>query len=464
MCPVISVGASTRFMLRTSSFTGVLAASLAASGPAVASDGEVPAAWHYDDAGASEAARSSTDWWRVFGDPQLDALIARMHRGNSTLPQVAARLASAEARARIGRADLMPQAGIEASATHANGPLINAAGGSGSLFTSRATITWEADVLGRLSGTRKAERLDVKSAEAALREARLLLEAETAQTFFACLRLQRAAQFADQRMALLEEAAGIMVARRQRGSISLVESNVAARRLAEAREEAGLAALTRDDALRRLALLTGDSSLPSLSDATLSTLPAIPAGLPAEVLARRPDIAAAISEKQAAGERLNSARRSWLPSLTLTASGGASPGLGQLFSSASRDFGLGMLFSLPLFDGGRHKALVKGSNAEADLAEARWRASVLNALREVNDSLGEVQQGRLGATLASDRLSLATADANAIAEGVSKGTRSRLAGIEAQLLLIEASDAAFAAHADALVSSVQLVKAIGGSW
>jgi len=452
-------------MLRTLSLAGIFVASIAAAAQASAREVVVPAAWHYDDAAAGERASSSPDWWRVFGDPQLDALIENLHQGNTTLPQVAARLASAEARARMGRADMVPQVGLDASATHADGPLINAAGGSGSLFTSRASIAWEADILGRMSGLRKAERLDVDAARAELRDARLLLETEAALTYFLCLRLQRAAQFADQRKAFLEEAARIANARRQLGTISLVEADSAARRLADAREKSGRAALARDDALRSLAFLAGDSALPDLSAPQLSAPPVIPAGLPSEVLARRPDIAAAIREMEAAGERLSAARRSWLPSLTLTASGGvASPGLGQLFSSISRDFGLGLLFSLPLFDGGRHKALVKGSKAEADLAEAGWKERVLNALREVNDSLGEVQQDREGANLARERLSLAAADAKAITAGVSNGSYSRLAGIESDLLLIDTTQAEFDARANALGSSVRLIKAIGGGW
>ncbi len=409
------------------------------------------------------ASTNQTAWWHTFGDAELNALIARMHAGNTTIQQAAARLAGAQARARLGSASRMPQVGLDTSASHSSGPLINDAGGNGSLYTAHVTASWEADLLGRLSGERKADRLDAQASEALLRDATLLMEAETARAYFRTLYLQQAQEAAAHSADLWREREAIATARlsnglsqqvdlgqlQQRSLASAAEATSLSRQLAEARDE--------------LAFLIGETAPITLTARDLPQAPIVPEGLPSEVLARRPDVDAAAARMEAADQRLKSARRSWLPAFTLTASGGAaSPSLGQLLSASARDFGAGLLFSLPIFDGGRHKAHVAGSKAELDLAKAQYRGAMLSALREVNDALAAVQSTDQQLHLAEASLAISKAEQTVITRRTANGTASRALLVESQLAGAEQYQAMLRAKYQRLASALELIGALGG--
>ena len=456
-----------------------LLAGLTPGGPAIANVDRtgavpvVPASWQYPVADvrqagaglAGAAAYSADGWWRAFADPQLDALIARMHAGNTTIPQAAARLAAARAQAGISAAARRPRIGLDASASEAGGPVINAVGDSGSLFTARATVSWEADLFGQAVRLHGANRLDAEAAAAVLRGTRLMMETETAIAYFRCRRSAATADFAARKLALLQDVAQMARQRAVLGLIPPFEVNAAEQRLLAARGEAGQASLDRDSGLRQLGYLLGDPEPASLADAAPGVAPEIPVGLPGAVLARRPDLDAAISRAAAADLRLKAARRDWLPAITLTASGGAaSSGLGEILRSASRDFGLGLLLSLPVFDGGRHKARVAGASATADLALAEFRDRLLVALREVNDQLGAVREARQGVRRQAENLEMARANRAAARAGEAVGIRSRTAAVTSELGLLEAEQALSGSRINLLIATVEMVSVVGGGW
>ena len=160
-------------LVLASIFAGLLIQTpVARAGDSAVSDIPVPSSWHYSGGETQPSSlppvASASRWWGIFADRELDHLIDRMHAGNTTLPQAFARLAAARAQARLDTSAMAPMVGLDASASHASGPLINAAGGSGSLFTTRATVSWEADLFGKASALRQASRLEAKAAEALL--------------------------------------------------------------------------------------------------------------------------------------------------------------------------------------------------------------------------------------------------------------------------------------------------------
>lgn len=442
----------------------VACASIAAAREAPLPDIPVPATFDYaSPVGTSPMAGEG--WWKVFADPQLDTLMARMHAGNIGIAQAAARLDAARAQARLGKASQMPELGLTASASHAGGPLINEAGTSGSLFTARASISWEADLLGRLSSERKAERLDAKAAEALLAGTRLLMEAEIAHAVFQARHLAMATVEAQRRSTLFDELAAISANGLNLGLTDRAAANRAIQQRDAARRAVVDLALERDDASRRIAFLLGETAMPALDTGELPAAPMVPAGLPGEMLARRPDVAAAILRVEAADSRLRAARKSWLPNFSLTASGGAaSPSLGQILASSARDFGLSALLSLPIFDGGRRRAAIGGRRAELDLAAAQYRERVLVSVREVNDSLGAMQARSIGLDLARDRLALGQANRAIAASRAEQGLTSRSSAIAAELALSDLRIQALAAHHAQVASSIDLIEALGGGW
>ncbi len=405
------------------------------------------------------------DWWRVFADPELDGLIARMHAGNTTILQSAARLAAARAQAHLGAAAGTPRIDLTGGASDASGPLINDAGGNGSLYTARVSVSWEVDLLGRLAGRQKAELLDAKAAEAMLRDAQLLMEAETARSYFETVYLQQAEASAAQQAALWQEREAIAAERARHGFAPEIDlSQLRQRSIVSAAEAAEI---SRQLAAARatLAFLVGESEPLTTGVTGLPAAPEVPSRLPSEVLARRFDIDAAASRVVAADSRLKSARRSWLPSFSLTASGGtASPTLGQILSASARDFGVGLLFSLPLFDGGRHKALVAGSEAERNLAQAQYRETVLGALREVNDALAAVDASGKQMLMADERQALGQREATIQQRRAGIGSISRAQLLESQIAASRQRQEALSAHFVRLVAAIDLIRAIGGGW
>ena len=216
-----------------------------------------------------------------------------------------------------------------------------------------------------------------------------------------------------------------------------------------------------------LAVLLGEpvSGFALTPDTTARTLPVIPAGVPATVLARRPDVAAAQASLLAAQARVGVAQAAWFPSVALTgAAGYASPELGDLFKWSARAWGVGALMSLPIFDGGRREAGVQGAQAQFDAAAAQYRGQVLHALREVEDQLSALRLLH-EQSQAQGRAVSAALRASAISE-----TRYRN-GLVSQLELLDARRnellnrrQAQRVEAAQQQATVRLVRAIGGGW
>jgi outer membrane protein, multidrug efflux system len=216
-----------------------------------------------------------------------------------------------------------------------------------------------------------------------------------------------------------------------------------------------------------LAVLVGDaaSSFTLGLEEWRTALPQIPAGVPASVLARRPDVSAAQSSILAAQARVGVARAAWFPNVSLTAAGGfASPELGDLFKWSARAWGVGALLSLPLFDGGRREAGVQGAQAQLDEALAGHRDQVLVAFKEVEDQLSSLR------LLHEQAQAQARAVTSATRATVLSESRYRL-GMDSQLELLDARRSELSNRRQALQvrsgqyqATVALIRALGGGW
>lgn len=411
-------------------------------------------------------ATIAVDWWTIFGDPALDTLIARAQKSNSNIQEAAARLSQARAQLRGARAAQLPQVAIGGNASRQTGPLINAAGGGGTLLSLGASLSYEVDVLGRLSKTKKAARLDADAADKLVQSARLMVEADTAQAYYEIRTIDEERALLDSAIASEQKALAIVEARIRNGFAAELEQMRARGQLATLTSERLALDRRRGEVEHSLAFLMGEApSALNISGPTLNAPPPIPADIPSAVLARRPDVAAADKKLGAATLRVGVAKTSWLPQLSLTTSRGyASSSLGTLLQSATQNFGLGFLLSLPFLDGGRRAAAIKSANADVELAAAEYRTQILTALRDVEDQLSAVrllgdQAGAL------DEAGVANARARAI-------TQARFGnGLISQLELIEASRTQLEGARDAIqnkfaryVATIGLVRALGGGW
>jgi outer membrane protein, multidrug efflux system len=408
---------------------------------------------------------SPNQWSKVFDDPGLDALLERLERDNTSIAAAAARLAAARAHAALARTDSAPQLGLATSANDAAGPLINAAGNSGSLFAGTLGASWEPDLLGRLAPSRRADKADIRAAEADAAATRLLVEVRAARLWFAAIALDEARTRATEALALTRDVAAIAQARVTRGLASREYQNTKLQAVTDATDR--LAVLVRAEAEARNALgyLVGEhvALTPPASHLPLPT-PA-PANISAEVIARRPDVAAAMARLEAADQRHSAARRDWLPRFALTGTGGgASAALSGLLAGGAVSFGLGLLASLPFLDGGRRHARIAQAGAARQIAEIQLRDVLLTAYHETNDTLARMTQCRSALDDASTRSSLADIEKGRVGRRLARGSASRAALTEASIASLEADNARSQRQADCIETQLALVLSLGGEW
>ncbi|HEY0856907.1 MAG TPA: efflux transporter outer membrane subunit, partial [Albitalea sp.] len=342
-----------------------------------------------------------------------------------------------------------------------------ARGAAQTLAHAGANLSYELDLFGRIARGTDAARLDAKAREALLQSTRLVVQADVAQTYLALRALD------------IERAIVRDTAQAYRNTLTLTERRVVAGDVAEldaarvrtdlaSTEAEGLALDRRRAQLEHaLAVLVGEAASSfSLAPADWSApLPQVPAGVPSTVLARRPDVSAALSQLQAAQARVGVAQAAWFPSLALTASGGvASPEISDLFKWSARTWGIGALLSLPLVDGGRREAGVQGARAEFDAAVAAYREQVLVAFKDVEDELSAL---RLLADQSEAQQRAVTSAVRATSLSDSRyrnGLVSQLELLDAQRSELRNRRQAVQVRAAQYQATVGLIRALGGGW
>jgi multidrug efflux system outer membrane protein len=412
-------------------------------------------------------AQPRGEWWRAFGDPVLDDLVQRANIANTGIQQAAARLAQARAAARTTDADRWPQLGISAGAARFDGLPTIPAGSPQTLATVGASLSYEVDLFGRLHAASNAAALDARSRESLLQSTRLLVQAEVAQTYLALRALDTERALVRGTVQAYLDTLHLTERRHAAGDVAELDVERARTEVAATESEARALDRRRAELEHALAVLVGEvPSSFSLGEAAWSArLPVIPAGVPATVLTRRPDVAAAMDGLLASQQRVGVAKAAWFPDVSLTASGGHASGeLSDLFKWSMRAWGVGALLALPVFDGGRRAAGVQSATAEMDAATARYREQVLVAFRDVEDQLAALHHLE-GQSEAQSRAVASAARTTALSD-----TRYR-GGFVSQLELLDAQRSELRNRRQALAvrsaqyqATVGLVRALGGGW
>lgn len=454
----------------------VLASTVAvAATPAI----ETPATFRDLDPGAiawktAEPADALTrgEWWKLFADPTLDDLVTRSLAANQDLLAAAARVEQARAAAGIARSHYWPQLAADGSITRQR-----ALGTTGNVAPDSLTTTyraplvasWEIDLFGRVRHLTASARAEAEATAANFESIRLALASDVAATYFSLRAL-------DHELALVRDSVGLRrrareLAQARFTSGTAAELDVARADTELASTEAELAALAnrRASLQNALAVLLGAPApafdLPALAAQGTATPPVVPPGLPAALLERRPDIAAAERTLAAANARIGVAKAAFFPAISLTGGAGyASAGIDGLFKADSRIWSIGPSLYLPIFQGGRNRANLERSRAAYDESVAAFRQHVLGAFREVQDALTATrllaEQG-----VAQERALVAARRATVLAQTrYTAGLVSFLEVIDAQRtsLAIERSSAQL--NALRLNTTVALIKALGGGW
>jgi NodT family efflux transporter outer membrane factor (OMF) lipoprotein len=362
---------------------------------------KTPPQRHMEDAGAKipshwssnrEAAALSVPerWVETFGDPDLNALVRSALAENYDLKAAAARVDAAVAQARIDGSGLWPQ--ISFNADHQQVQVRDAGFGSArfGVFEALFSLSWELDVWGRIRAVRQAALLEAGAVASDLNGARLSLAARVAQSYFDLAEARLQSEVAEQSVKDRRTIVQLVRGRFARGITNALDLRLALTDLATAEAQLTQARNQIQLVSRRLEVLLG--RYPGGQQAGPLALPEpppdLPAGLPSELLARRPDLIAAFDRLLAADSRVESARKLLLPRIVLTAAGGTrSTALTDLVDPRALAWNVVIGMMQPLFTGGRIRGEINLNEARAEEAFNLYKNTALNAFREVEQVL-----------------------------------------------------------------------------
>lgn len=438
---------------------------------------ETPEVANFKEAGEWKTAQPSDtaargDWWKIFGDEQLNQLQVQLGEANQNLKAAVARFSQARALARVARADYFPTIGTNASYTREH-PSQNKALASASSPTNfndyllSADLSYEVDVWGRVRNAAEAGKDSAQASAADLATLELSARAELAMDYFSLRAADSEQILLSETVEAYQKAFELTQNRYRGGAAAAVDVDQAQVQLENAKTQSAETTLKRAQLEHAIAVLVGvPASQFSIAPAPLTTVaPAIDPGLPSQLLERRPDVAAAERRVASANASIGVARAAYFPVFSLAAVFGVESGNSSTwFDAPSKlwSFGPGALFTV--FDGGRRSAKTDEAHAAHEEAVANYRESVLNAYREVEDNLAAVQQ--LDKASASQKVSVdaaqrAQTQANYRYKG---GVATYLEVASAQTLALQGQLNLADIQARRLNASVLLIKALGGGW
>jgi multidrug efflux system outer membrane protein len=439
---------------------------------ATSATAQAPAGWKF---ATPQEGLTRGPWWSGFSDPTLDRLLLQAVDANPTLEAAAARVQAARSALRGSQASQLPQVGLNFGVARSK-PSAAEQGLASGTQVSPATVwqagvgaSYEVDLFRRVANSVNAAQLDAAATDASYQSVLLALQADVAQTYFQLRTLDADVDVLSRGLSLREQTLQLIDKRRAAGDVSELDVARARTDLATTRAELQGLRGTRARTEHGLALLLGQTpaafQLPPQALAVDAPVPAVPPGLPSTLLERRPDVVAAQAQMRAASARVGQAQAALFPALVLTANGGmASYELRDLFEMSARSWLTSAVFSLPLLDGGRNKALI--SKAEAQMAEsvAIYRQQVLQAFGDVEGQLSTLSSVREQSASVSEALVSARRSMDLADKRYRAGEDSYLTLLDAQRSLLGVERQALQLRGAWATSTVGLVRALGGDW
>jgi multidrug efflux system outer membrane protein len=419
-------------------------------------------------------AQIKPKFWEIFNDPVLNGLEEQATTNSPDLHAAFARVEQARATARISRADLFPEVGFDPSANRTryskNRPLPVYSvpyAYTANDFVLPLDLSYEVDLWGRVRRSFRASRERAQASAADYQNLLLSLQAEVAQNYFMIRSVDLDRKVFGETIELRKKNLNLVESLHQGGADSAVDVAQAQTELASAQADLVGLNLRRTQLENALAVLCGNnaSRFTLAETATIAQPPVIPVGLPADLLERRPDVAEAERSMAAASEGIGVAKAAFFPSIQLTGAAGVeSANLKNIFDWESRAWSFGPQINLPLFEGGRNKAGLQRARAEYSEAIDQYRAQVLVAFREVEDGLVGV---RLLTEQFNDQMRAVAAAKKAaeLSRGRYKeGLASYFEVVQADRTALENQISAYEVNGQRIVTTVLLIKAMGGGW
>jgi outer membrane protein, multidrug efflux system len=417
-------------------------------------------------------------WWQIFGDDTLNQYEEQLLQANQSLAAARDRLDQARSLARIATAAYFPQISTDPNAVRQRGSGNRPVNGASSaviqprpytqnVYSVPFSLNYEVDLFGRVRKNVEAANASLQSTAADLGNVQLVLSAELAADYFTLRELDAEYQVVEQSVEYQRKALDLVQRRHEGGVASGLEVAQEATLLDSTVSQASLVQQSRAQYEHAIAVLVGQpASSFNVPVAPLKAIPPpVPLGVPSDVLERRPDIASLEREIAYRNAQVGLARTAFYPHVTLSGAGGLqSTAITSLFNAPSLFWSLGADALEPIFQGGRNRANLAATRAAYQEAVANYRQSVLTAFQQVEDGISNLST--LSQALTTQ--AAAVEDARRALEIANNryvgGVTSYLDVITAQTTLLNNQRLQTQLLGQQMVSSVYLVKALGGGW
>jgi len=403
-------------------------------------------------------------WWTMFHDPQLDALVAQIDISNQNLAESEASFRKAMALVQSARAAEYPTVGLNAAKTNSD----TLSSGVTHTYSTGLTASWELDIWGSVRRNVEANEATAQATAGDLAAARLSAQAALAQDYLQLRVLDAQQKLLDDTVVAYQRSYDLTKNQYAVGVAAQTDVILADTQLKTAQASALDNGVTRAQLEHAIALLVGQSpSTFSIAPAPLEAeAPPIPVAVPSMLLERRPDVAAAERRVAAANALIGVSKAAMYPSLTLSASGGyeTTSGIANLFNLPSRIWSLGPSLSQTLFDGGALRAATKEAIANYDLAAATYKQTVLTAFQAVEDNLAALRILEQEAVVQDAALQSARKALVLVTNQYKAGTVSYANVISAQTTALTSEITSLSIQNRRMAASVLLISALGGGW
>ncbi len=412
-------------------------------------------------------------WWLGFGDAELNHLVEQALASHPSLRSAQARLARARAVSDVVAAADGPQVGVGLDTSHqrftATGlyppPLAGAVYDTGTL---QVAGTWELDLFGKNRAALDAAIGQTRAAEADAAAARMLLASNVARTYFSLVRTHAQLDVAQRTLAQRQQTLALVQDRVKAGLDTQLEQQQSESALPDARMQIEVLKEQKALALNTLGALISQPNRPlslELPAQAAIKIIATTSTVPIDLLGRRADISAARWRVEAATRDVDSAKAQFYPNINLTAFAGySSIGLDRLLQTGSQQWGVGPAIRLPLFDGGRLRANLRGKTADLDGSIESYNALVLDAVRDVTDQLTSTQAIARQQTEQAQAQTSAEAAYTIALQRYQAGLANYLNVLSAETAVLAQRRQAVDLAARALDTQVQLIRALGGGF
>ncbi|MEN3353417.1 MAG: hypothetical protein V7640_1575 [Betaproteobacteria bacterium] len=409
------------------------------------------------------------NWWEIYNDPVLNGLEGEVNVSNQTLAQAEAQFRQARALVAQARAGYFPTVDLSASTSRSRAASSSTGASRGVVSSHSIALdaSWEPDLWGRVRRTVEANVASAQASAADVESTRLSVHAELAQDYFTLRALDAQQQILEDTVQAFEASLKLTQNRYNAGVVARIDVVQAESQLRTTQAQLIDVGIARAQFEHAIAVLTGKPPAEfSLARAPLPTEPpAIPIGLPSELLERRPDIASAERRVAAANAQIGVAQAAYFPALSLSASAGfQSAALGQLLSAPARFWSLGASLAQAIFDAGLRRARTAQAVALYDATVASYRQTVLSSFQEVEDNLAALRILEQETLVQAEALAGARLSLELTLNQYKSGIVSYLNVLTAQTTALAAERTAVDLRNRRLAASVLLIRALGGGW